>query len=165
MAHNAVADPQHQATPQTIGCGLKAREIDLWHNWADDPVMRDFIFDAADALADLILQNPQAYRPERLECARRVFGDPDDDGGKRCSVNGGHDRNLIVFRDFDLRDSVFGNGPKVWQVPEIGPQPENKTKRPHWNQSLTVEFCRLGKSGDQHAKHCAIAAVSPTELS
>ena len=81
MAHNAVADPQRQATPQTIGCGLKAREIDLLHNWADDPVMRDFIFDAAEALADLILQNPQAYRPERLECARRVFGDPDDDGG------------------------------------------------------------------------------------
>jgi hypothetical protein len=81
MAHNAVADPQRQATPQTIGCGLKAREIDLLHNSADDPVMRDFIFDAAEALADLILQNPQAYRPERLECARRVFGDPDDDGG------------------------------------------------------------------------------------
>src|SRR3984885_11202834 len=63
-----------------------------------------------------------------------------------------HDRYVIVFRNFDLRDSVFGNGPEVWQVPEIGPQPENKTKRPHWNQSLTVEFCSLGKSGDQQCK-------------
>jgi hypothetical protein len=66
---------------QQIGRRAKAREIDLLHKWVEDPVMRDFIFDAAEALADLILQNPQAYRPERLECAKRVFDDPDDDGG------------------------------------------------------------------------------------
>ena len=66
---------------QQIGWRTKAREINLLHKWADDPVMRDFIFDAAEALADLILQNPQAYRPERLECAKRVFDDPYDDGG------------------------------------------------------------------------------------
>jgi hypothetical protein len=66
---------------QQIGRMAKAREIDLLRNWAEDPAMRDFIFDAAAALSDLILKNPQAYQPERLECAKRVFDDPDDGGG------------------------------------------------------------------------------------
>jgi hypothetical protein len=66
---------------QQIGRRAKAREIDLFRKWAEDPAMRDFIFDAAEALSDLILKNPQAYQPERLECAKRVFDDPDDGGG------------------------------------------------------------------------------------
>jgi hypothetical protein len=66
---------------QQISQRAKAREIDLLRKWAEDPAMRDFIFDAAEALSNLILKNPQAYQPDRLECAKRVFDDPDDDGG------------------------------------------------------------------------------------
>jgi hypothetical protein len=66
---------------QQISRRAKARDIDLLRKWAEDPAMRDFIFDAAEALSDLILKNPQAHKPGRLECAKRVFDDPDDDGG------------------------------------------------------------------------------------
>jgi hypothetical protein len=51
------------------------------------------------------------------------------------------------FADVNIRDSVFGNRPKVWQVPEIGLQSENKRARPYGNQSLTVEFLGWDNGG------------------